>query len=46
MSAEDLPEADRVDGAPHPRDTARVYGQARAEADFLAAFASGRLHHG
>ncbi|HBM61601.1 MAG TPA: DNA polymerase III subunit delta' [Citreicella sp.] len=46
MSAEDLPEADRVDGAPHPRDTARVYGQARAEADFLAAFASERLHHG
>jgi DNA polymerase-3 subunit delta' len=42
----DLPEPDRIEGAPHPRDTARLYGQAAAEAAFLAAFNSGRLHHG
>ena len=37
---------DRVDGAPHPRDTARVIGHAAAEAEFLASFTAGRLHHG
>ncbi|ROU00329.1 DNA polymerase III subunit delta' [Histidinibacterium lentulum] len=42
----DLPEPDRLPGAPHPRDTPRLYGQAAAEAAFLEAFASGRLHSG
>ncbi|MCU0908607.1 MAG: DNA polymerase III subunit delta' [Rhodobacteraceae bacterium] len=42
----DLPEPDRVDGAPHPRDTPRLFGQADAEAAFLAAFTGGRMHHG
>lgn len=41
----DLIEADRVEGAPHPRETARLIGQAPAEADFLEAFNAGRLHH-
>jgi len=44
--AEPVPEADRVEGAPHPRDTSQLFGQARAEAAFLEAFATGRLHHG
>ncbi|QXT39084.1 DNA polymerase III subunit delta' [Gymnodinialimonas ceratoperidinii] len=45
--ADDLPlESDRLDGAPHPRDAARLFGHAGAEADFLAAASSGRLPHG
>lgn len=43
--ADDLPEADRLPGAPHPRETARLFGQAAAEAGFRAARAQGRLHH-
>lgn len=48
MSANDEtgPEADRLSGAPHPRHAPRVYGHAEAEAEFLEAFNSGRLHHG
>ncbi|MGB7271316.1 MAG: DNA polymerase III subunit delta' [Albidovulum sp.] len=46
MSDPDIPEPDRVEGAPHPRDTAQLFGQAAAEAAFLDAFNSGRLHHG
>ncbi|PIE07737.1 MAG: DNA polymerase III subunit delta' [Rhodobacterales bacterium] len=41
----ELPEPDRLDGAPHPRETAVLLGQSRAEAAFLDAFASSRLHH-
>lgn len=41
----DLPEPDRIEGAPHPRETAQVFGHAAAEATFLDAFTSGRLHH-
>jgi DNA polymerase-3 subunit delta' len=43
--ADPLPEPDRIEGAPHPRETARLHGHAAAEAEFLAAFTSGRLHH-
>ncbi|MFN3953718.1 MAG: DNA polymerase III subunit delta' [Pararhodobacter sp.] len=39
-------EPDRVQGAPHPRETAQLFGQAPAEAAFLEAFRSGRMHHG
>lgn len=42
---EDRPEPDRADGAPHPRETARLLGQEAAEAAFLDAWRSGRLHH-
>ena len=42
----DLPEPDRLTGAPHPRETARVIGQSEAEQTFLTAYTSGRLHHG
>lgn len=41
----DPPEADRLDGAPHPRDTLKLHGQDAAEAAFLDAHRSGRLHH-
>jgi DNA polymerase-3 subunit delta' len=41
-----LPEPDRVEGAPHPRETPRLYGQGAAETEFLDAFRQDRLHHG
>ncbi len=41
-----LPEPDRVDGAPHPRETIHLLGQDDAQAEFLDAYASGRLHSG
>ncbi len=41
----DAPVADQVPGAPHPRETARLLGQNAAEAEFLSAFNSARLHH-
>ena len=46
MTDDTLPEPDRIEGAPHPRETARLFGQAKAEADFLDAFQSGRMHSG
>lgn len=46
MAQDEIPEPDRVEGAPHPRETQALFGHARAEAEFLAAFSSGRLHHG
>ena len=46
MSVSDLPAPDQAPGAPHPRETARMFGQDQAEAEFLDAYASGRLHHG
>ncbi len=46
MSDEDpRPEPDRVGDAPHPRETTVLCGQETAEARFLEAWASGRLHH-
>ena len=44
--SDDLPEPDRIEGAPHPRHTAQLIGQATAEATFLHAFNGTRLHHG
>ena len=43
---DDAPEPDQIDGAPHPRATARLIGQSAAEAAFLDAYNTGRLHHG
>ncbi len=40
-----VPEADRVAGAPHPRETAVLFGQGAAEQAFLMARNAGRLHH-
>ncbi|NNK68300.1 MAG: DNA polymerase III subunit delta' [Rhodobacteraceae bacterium] len=45
MSDAAPPEADRLEDAPHPRDTRALIGQAAAEAAFLDAYAGGRLHH-
>lgn len=44
--AEPGPEPDRREGAPHPRDADALFGQEEAEAGFLAAWGSGRLHSG
>ncbi|MCR8723091.1 DNA polymerase III subunit delta' [Frigidibacter sp. ROC022] len=41
----ELPEPDAVEGVPHPRHAQRVFGHEEAEAAFLDAFNSGRLHH-
>ncbi len=43
---EELPEADRLEGFPHPRMTARLFGHETAERTLAEAFASGRMHHG
>ncbi|OAN95645.1 DNA polymerase III subunit delta' [Sulfitobacter geojensis] len=43
--SDDAPQPDRVSGALHPRDTPRLIGQGAAEAAFLDAFNSGKLHH-
>ncbi|MDO8884597.1 MAG: DNA polymerase III subunit delta' [Pseudotabrizicola sp.] len=45
-AAVDLPEPDRIEGAPHPRETQRLFGHDAAESAFLNAYTSGRLHHG
>lgn len=46
MAGDDLPEPDRLQGAPHPRETVQLFGHAEPQAEFLSAFNSGRLHHG
>ena len=46
MSDDDLPAPDQAPGAPHPRETPVLFGQDEAQADFLNAFATGRMHHG
>jgi DNA polymerase-3 subunit delta' len=43
---DEWPEPDRVEGAPHPRETPALVGHAEAQARFLEAFNTGRLHHG
>lgn len=45
IEVEDIPQPDQVEGAPHPRMTTRLHGQPTAEAAFLEAFNSHRLHH-
>lgn len=44
--AEPLPESDRLEGWPHPRETGAFHGHGAAEATFAEAVASGRMHHG
>ena len=46
MADDAFPEPDRVEGAPHPRETARLIGQTGPETTFLGTFNAGRLHHG
>lgn len=40
-----VPEADRLEGFPHPRETMDLVGQTKAEQALLAAWRSGHLHH-
>lgn len=42
---ETFPEADRITGANHPRETPQIFGQDNAAATFLDALGSGRMHH-
>ncbi|WBU64437.1 DNA polymerase III subunit delta' [Paracoccus aerodenitrificans] len=42
---EELPESDRVPGAPHPRNAASVIGHDHAVQEFLASAQAHRLHH-
>ncbi|WP_417526202.1 DNA polymerase III subunit delta' [Marinovum sp.] len=44
--SDDRPQPDQIEGAPHPRDTARLISQDAAEQAFLEAVTSGRMHHG
>jgi len=46
MTDDALPEPDGLGDAPHPRETGHLFGQETAEAAFLDAWNSGRLHHG
>ena len=46
MSEDLQPEPDRIEGAPHPRETPRLIGQDGPQAAFLDAYTGGRLHHG
>jgi DNA polymerase III subunit delta' len=42
---EALPEADRLDDFPHPRETRALFGQETAQAVLAEALAGGRAHH-
>jgi DNA polymerase-3 subunit delta' len=42
---EALPEADRLEGFAHPRETRLLLGQDAPERTLAAAFSSGRMHH-
>lgn len=42
---ETLPEADRLEGFPHPRETRDLLGHEAAEQTLVQAFAGGRMHH-
>ncbi len=46
QEVEELPEADRLEGFPHPRHTMELFGHDAAEAAFAQAFAGARIHHG
>ena len=41
----DFPEPDRIEGAPHPRETVRLFGHEAAQREYLASYNSGRPHH-
>jgi DNA polymerase-3 subunit delta' len=46
LEVEAPPEADRLEGFPHPREAVALFGHATAEATLAEALASGRMHHG
>ncbi|GLK67467.1 DNA polymerase III subunit delta' [Hansschlegelia plantiphila] len=45
IEADGLPESDRRDDCPHPRETSALVGHRAAEQDLLNAFRSDRMHH-
>jgi DNA polymerase-3 subunit delta' len=45
LDGEELPEADRLEGFPHPRETRTLRGHDAAEQALAQAFAAGRMHH-
>lgn len=45
LYAEPLPEADVLEGFPHPRQTLRLYGQSHAERVLVESLAGGRMPH-
>lgn len=45
VETEIFPEADRVEGCPHPRETYNLLGHETAEKTFIKAITQGRSHH-
>ena len=45
QDADASPEADRLEGFPHPRETARLFGHEAAERTLAQAFSAGQMHH-
>ncbi len=45
MTEDTIPESDRIEGAPHPRETPHLLGQGSAESQFLDSYRTARLHH-
>lgn len=41
-----VPLSDKIEGAPHPAQTPRIFGQDAAAKEFLDVFNASRLHHG
>lgn len=46
QAVEEVPEWDRLEAFPHPRQTQVLYGHQRAEQELAGIVASGRIHHG
>ncbi len=45
VESEAAPEADRLEGFPHPRETKRLFGHDAAESLFSEALGCGKVHH-
>ena len=45
LDSEEMPEADRLEGFPHPRETGTLLGHSAAETELAQSFARGRMHH-
>lgn len=46
QEVEALPEADRLEGFAHPRETRDLFGHGAVERELAHAFSGGRMHHG
>ena len=42
---DELPEADRLEGFPHPRQTKKLFGHESAERMLAESLSDGRMHH-